>query len=656
MVGAPDGARPRGRTELAVDRVLDQRYRILEPIGTGGSSQVYLARDNALGRDVAVKVLDPAAAADAGLRKLFVREAQALARLSHPNIVSVYDVGEVDGLPFIVMEHVPQSLKQRIDREGPLAIGEAVRLATDIANGLSFAHLRGIVHADLKPSNVLLDDDGHAKVCDFGIARTPQEDASTPQLFATALYVAPERVEGKPATSASDVYGLGLVLYEMLVGKPPFTSSNPAVLLRDHVVRQPVPPSHLRPSLPRELDAVVLRALAKDPALRFGRASDVAKALGALENVGSPLATTRVAPMTGVMGEPLQGIVPNARESSVVALIHAYGTPIRRGSFSFLAAVPVFGLLTIAGFELLPSALAAGLVAIIGLAGQLGVAIALAWLVETLAIFLFVPGLAVLFAFMGVWIWLRDVPPERAAIALAMPAAAPLGLAPVLVLASAAIHGLGGVVTVAWGAAVTVVFAIAAGRQTLGAFVQTGLTREPASLFDTARAMETRTAIFHTLRPNLTEQDRFAPLFEALDPETLLGQMGSLVSRLAGADLAAIATVLAWTIAALVVWTITRLLRSAFDALFGTRRWFALYVFATATGVTAGAAVLYMLFVTWAPLDLSTGRPADSVLFVAALVGAILALAAGIVIGATETPEHEEEPTPPMSARRIPGR
>ena len=231
-----------------------------------------------------------------------------------------------------------------------------------------------------------------------------------------------------------------------------------------------------------------------------------------------------------------------------------------------------------------------------------------------------------------------------------------MGLAPVLVLASAAIHGLGGVVTVAWGAAVTVIFAIAAGRQTLGAFVQTGLTLEPASLFDTARAMETRTAIFHTLRPNLTEQDRFAPLFEALDPETLLGQMGSLVSRLAGADLAAIATVLAWTIAALVVWTITRLLRSAFDALFGTRRWFALYVFATATGVTAGAAVLYMLFVTWAPLDLSAGRPADSVLFVAALVGTILALAAGIVIGATETPEPEEEPTPPMSARRIPGR
>jgi len=242
IVGAGIQLTRRG-TELAVDRILDQRYRILEPIGAGGSSQVYLAQDTALGREVAVKLLDPQAAADGTLRKLFVKEARALAQLTHPNIVAVYDVGEVDGLPFIVMEHVAgSSLKQRIERSGALPLADAVRLTDEIANGLAFAHSRGIIHADLKPSNILLDLNDQPKICDFGIARTPAEDSDSPQLFATALYVAPERVEGRPASVASDVYGLGLVVYEMLVGKPPFTSGNAAVLLRDHVVRPPVTP------------------------------------------------------------------------------------------------------------------------------------------------------------------------------------------------------------------------------------------------------------------------------------------------------------------------------------------------------------------------------------------------------------------------------
>ena len=220
--------------ELAVERVLDKRYKIVSPIGVGGSSQVYLAQDTVLNREVAIKVLDAAAAADPVLRKMFVKEARALAALSHPGIVAVYDVGEVDGLPFIVMEHLPGgSLKQRIERTGPLAPIEAVTNAVDIANGLAFAHGKGIIHADHKPSNILFDANDHAKIADFGIARTPQEDADTPQLFATAMYVAPERVEGKPATPASDVYGIGLLLYEMLVGKPPFVSANAAVLLRD---------------------------------------------------------------------------------------------------------------------------------------------------------------------------------------------------------------------------------------------------------------------------------------------------------------------------------------------------------------------------------------------------------------------------------------
>jgi hypothetical protein len=640
--------------ELAVDRVLDKRYRVVEPLGVGGSSQVYLAHDEQLKRDVAIKVLDPQAAGEQGLRKLFVREAQALAKISHPNVVAVHDVGEVDGLPYIVMEHLPgHSLKQRIEREGPLAVGEAVRLAVEIANGLAFAHSRGIVHADLKPSNVLLDDEGHAKIGDFGIARTPQEDASTPQLFATAMYVAPERVEGKPLTAASDIYGLGLVLYEMLIGRPPFTSANPSVLLRDHVVRQPVPPSHLRQSLPRELDSVVMKCLAKDPGLRYARASDVAKALMALENVGSPLATTRV---NTVMTEPLQGIVPHTDESPVVALLQAYGAPIRRGFFALLAAGPVFGLMTLAGFELIPAALAAGLVALVALIGQLAFAIALAWIVETFCIFLFVPGLALLFAFMGLWVWLRDVPPERTAVALAMPVAGPLGLAPALVLASAAIHGLAGVVGVAWGAVLAVLFALSAGRQTMGAYVQTGMALEPGSLFDTVSAIETRSAFLHLVRPGLETGDRMAELLRVMDPDRILGQMGTFVSRVSAADSSAIAMILGWVVAALVVWTVTRLLRSLFDTLFASRRWFALYVFATAVGVFTGAAVLYMLFVTWAPLARSVARADDAVLFVAAVVGGVLALAFGIVISATERPEPEPEAAPTMTARRVPVR
>ncbi len=646
MFGAPDGAvtSPRGRVELAVDRVLDQRYRIVEPIGVGGSSQVYLAYDESLRRDVAVKVLDPQAASDPGLRKLFVREAQALAKLSHPNVVGVHDVGEVDGLPYIVMEHLPgQSLKQRIERDGPLSVAEAVRLATEIANGLSFAHSRGIVHADMKPSNVLLTDDGRAKIADFGIARMPQEDASTPQLFATAMYVAPERVEGKPLSPASDIYGLGLVLYEMLVGRPPFTSANPSVLLRDHVVRQPVPPSHLRQSLPRELDSVVMKCLAKDPSLRYMRASDVAKALGSLENIGSALATTRVA----VMAEPLQGIVPRGADSPVVAFLQAYGTPIRRAFFSVLAGAPVFALMTLAGFELVPALALAALVAVVGGAGQLGIAIAIAWVVETACIFLFVPGLAVLFVFMGLWIWLRDVPPERTATALAMPVIRPLGLGPTFILASAAIHGLGGVVSVGWGAILTVLFAVSAGKRTLGAFVQTGIALEPTSLFDTARALETKAAFLYVFRPGAVE-DRFGPLSEVFDPDTIVTQMGTFVSRISTADVAALATVLAWIVAALVVWTVTRLLRSLFDVL-APRRWFALYVFATAVGVSAGAAVLYMTYVTWAPLALSPERPASSILLVSAAVGAAIALALGVVISATEHPEPDEDVAPPVT-------
>ncbi|MGH2500403.1 MAG: protein kinase domain-containing protein [Candidatus Limnocylindria bacterium] len=646
-----------------MDRVLDQRYRILRPLGAGGSSQVYLAQDTALGREVAVKVLDDQANADGTLRRLFVKEARALAQLSHPNVVAVHDVGEVDGRPFIVMEHVEgTSLKQRIERGGALPVADALRLTSEIAAGLAFAHSRGIIHADLKPSNILLDKNDRARICDFGIARTPQEDAETPQLFATALYVAPERVEGRSASVTSDVYGLGLVLYEMLVGRPPFTSTNPAVLLRDHVVRQPIPPSHLRQSLPKELDSIVLKALAKDPALRYQRASEVARALERIEDADVPLATTRVreADDAGttmrVMTDPLHEFKPSAAQSPVVALLSTYGQSIRRGFFAFFAAVPVLALSLLAGFEAVPALLGAGLVAALALIGQLGLALAVGWVLMTILLFLFVPGLALLFLLMGLWLWLRDVPAERTALALAMPVAAPFGLAPALVLIAAAVQGLAGVVTAAWGAVLTVVFAVAAGRQALGAFVQTGLTLEQESLFSPVRAAESRSALVHVLQPSVN-RERWEPLLALLDPATLWTQIAGIVSRLSGADVTALATVLAWAVAALVVWAITRLLRVFFDTLIRRReRWFTVYVFATAIGVTSGAMILYMLFIASSPLALAPGRVADGVLFVSAFTGAVLALAAGVVISATERQEPEPESGPALTGRRIPVR
>jgi len=634
--------------ELAVERVLDKRYKIVSPIGAGGSSQVYLAQDTVLNREVAIKVLDAAAAAEPTLRKMFVKEARALAALSHPSIVAVYDVGEVDGLPFIVMEHLPGgSLKQRLERTGPMAPIEAVTHAVDVANGLAFAHSKGIIHADLKPSNILFDSNDHAKICDFGIARTPQEDADTPQLFATAMYVAPERVEGKQATPASDVYGLGLILYEMLVGKPPFVSANAAVLLRDHVVRVPVPPSHLRPSLVRELDTIVLRTLAKEPRLRYQKASDVAQALVSIENLDKELATTR---FSAVMTEPIRDFMPDVDQSPVVALLSNYGQPLRRLFFGVFMALPVVALASLAGFGPIASGIAAGAVLLAALGGQMGAAVGIAWAISSLLLFLFVPGLALVHLILGIWLWARDVPPERTALAMAMPVTAPFGIAPALVLTAAAVEGLMGVVTAAWGAFMAVIVAIAMGQHSFGPFVETGFVIEQPSLFDPVRAEQTKSALVSVL---ISSNDRFGPLGAVLDPATLWSQLAGLVSRVVGADVAAIATVLAWTIAALAVWTVTRVLRTFFDTLLRRPgRWFALYVFAQAVGSTAGAAILFMLFITWGPLSRAAGRPAESVLLLSAFVCAILATAASVVINSTSRPEQTEEQGPTLSGRR----
>jgi hypothetical protein len=410
----------------------------------------------------------------------------------------------------------------------------------------------------------------------------------------------------------------------------------------------PVPPSHLRPSLPGELDTIVLKALAKQPKLRYQKTSDLGNALAAIENIDKELATTRITP---VMTEPMADFMPNSDQSPVVALLTSYGQPIRRAFFALFAALPVFALMLLASFGLPASLAASGLVAVIAVAGQLGVALAIAWVILTALIFLFVPVLAVVFALMGVWVWLRNVRSEQAMMALAMPVAAPLGLAPALILTAAAVDGLMGVITAAWGAIITVIFAIAAGEQSFGPFVQTGFTLKQETLFSPLRAIETKSAIIGVL------QGRGTSFGEVMSPDLLVAQAAAFVSRLVGADVAALATVIAWTVAALTVWSVTRLLRTFFDTLLRRpKRWFSLYVAAHAVGVTSGAIILFLLFMTWSPLENAAGRPAENVLAVAAFVGLAFALACGVVIGATQRPEPEDEPAPSVAARRLPVR
>src|SRR5258707_9367342 len=241
-------------------------------------------------------------------------------------------------------------------------------------------------------------------------------------------------------------------------------------------------------------------------------------------------------------------------------MLTAHGQPIRRAFYGALAALPLFGLTILAGFGFLPALVMASVVLVAGFAGQLGLAITIGWILETAMLFLFVPGIAVLWAIMGLWVWLRDVSSERTALAIAMPVTAPFGLAPALLLSASAIHGLGGVVTVLWGAAMTMIFAIASGQQALGAFVQTGLSLQQETLFSPVRASIAKGAVLSAVQGN--SPDRFGPLLSLLAPTTIFGQLTAIASRVAGADVTWIGTILAWVVASLVVWIVTRLLRS----------------------------------------------------------------------------------------------
>src|SRR5436305_5464200 len=264
-------------SDTLIGTVFDGRYRIIRKLGAGGMANVYLAEDQELGRRVAIKILDDRHAADDSFVERFRREAKNAAGLSHPNIVSIYDRGEAEGTYYIAMEFLEgRSLKELIVSRGPAPIKVAIDYARQILAALGAAHKQGIVHRDIKPHNVLVGPQGRLKVTDFGIARSgASQMTEVGSIIGTAQYLSPEQARGAPVDQTSDLYSAGVVLYEMLTGQVPFTGDTPLEIAMKHLSEIPRPPSELRPEVPHDLDSVVLRALAKDPAELYQSAEEM---------------------------------------------------------------------------------------------------------------------------------------------------------------------------------------------------------------------------------------------------------------------------------------------------------------------------------------------------------------------------------------------
>src|SRR5579864_2444213 len=261
---------------------LGNRYRLISEIARGGMAAVWRAEDTLLDRQVAVKLLHPQFATDPEFLERFRREARAAARLSHPNIVPIYDVGEDNGIPYIVMELVEGgNLKDRIRAAAPLADAEIRAIGAALAATLDYAHQKGLIHRDVKPQNVLLGEDGRPRLTDFGIAQAMASSGltRTGAVMGSVHYIAPELVRGRTASPQSDIYSLGAVLYEMATGRVPFQGETDLSVALAHVEETPAPPRALNSRLAPDLEASILRALSKAPDLRFGSAAAFAEAL-----------------------------------------------------------------------------------------------------------------------------------------------------------------------------------------------------------------------------------------------------------------------------------------------------------------------------------------------------------------------------------------
>jgi len=264
-------------SDTLIGRTFDTRYVIERKLGSGGMADVYLAEDQELGRRVALKLLDDRHASDEQFVERFRREAQSAAGLNHPSIVSIFDRGYAEGTYYIAMEYLDgRTLKELLVKNGPTPVPIAIDYARQILGALAFAHRNAIVHRDIKPHNIVVGGDGRLKVTDFGIARSgASQMTEAGSIVGTAQYLSPEQARGAPVDPRSDIYSLGVVLYEMLTGKVPFSGDTPVEIAMKHLSQVPEPPSKLRDGIPHDLDAVVMRALAKDPEQRYATAEEM---------------------------------------------------------------------------------------------------------------------------------------------------------------------------------------------------------------------------------------------------------------------------------------------------------------------------------------------------------------------------------------------
>jgi len=267
--------------ELAEGTLIDGRYRLVGRLGSGGMADVYCASDEQLGRRVALKLLHPRFAEDQEFVERFRREASHAAGLQHPHVVSVYDRGEWEGTYYIAMEYLEgRSLKELLEEEGPLAPVRAIDIVVQILRAARFAHQRGVIHRDLKPHNVIIEEEDRVKVTDFGIARAGASDVTlTGSIMGTAQYLSPEQAQGHAVSDASDLYSIGIVIYELLTGRVPFEGPSAVTIALKQVSEAPIAPSAYNPAVTPELDWVVLHALEKDPAQRFASADQFIDAL-----------------------------------------------------------------------------------------------------------------------------------------------------------------------------------------------------------------------------------------------------------------------------------------------------------------------------------------------------------------------------------------
>jgi len=329
-----------------IGTVLSGRYKLEAKLGSGGMSTVYLARDTTLDRSVAVKVMHREMSEQEDQLQRFRQEARAVAKLSHPNVVAVIDAGEDGGHPYIVFEYVEgETLKQRINRVGALDPQEALAYAIEIARGLTVAHNRNMVHRDIKPQNVLIDAEGRAKLTDFGISRQLEQDGmtATGRVLGTTDYVAPEQAMGHPVDQRSDIYSLGVVLYEMLVGQVPFHADSQVGVAMKHVNEELPDVQQRRPELSAAAAMVVERATAKDPAERYQEVSELIDDLGTALEVEA----ARAGATTGEATSVLEAVPPAERKLA--------GGGGRRRSWLWIALLVLLAAAILAALQLIGS-------------------------------------------------------------------------------------------------------------------------------------------------------------------------------------------------------------------------------------------------------------------------------------------------------------